>query len=85
MVYTIPLGVISWSCVSKDHLVKITKYHGHWNFLGVGLLEDLEMALNWAYKGSGLNIAQIDLAPKDEMKEMPKYAFPEFIRIIGDI
>ena len=49
-----------------DHVVKITKYHGHWNSLGLGLFEDLEMALNWAYTGSGLNIAQIDLAPKDE-------------------
>ena len=24
------------------------------------------------------------LAPKDEMQEMPKYAYPEFIRIFGD-
>ena len=67
MVYTIPLGVISWFCVSLGHVVNITKYQGHWSFLGVGLLENLEMALNWAYKGSGLNIAQIDLVPKDEM------------------
>ena len=77
------LGVISWHCVSLGHVVKITKYQGHWSFLGVGLFEEPKMALIWAYKGSGLNIAQIDLAPKDEMKEMPKYAFPEFIGIIG--
>ena len=38
------LGVVPWICVSKDHVVKITKYHGHRNFLGVGLLEDLERA-----------------------------------------
>ena len=83
MVSTFPLGVISWFCVSKDHVVKITKYHGHWNFLGVGLFEDLEMVVIWAYKGSGVNIAQMGLVPKDEMQEMPKYAYPEFIRIIG--
>ena len=53
--------------MSKDHLVKITKYHGHWKFLGVGLFEDLEMASIWAYKGSGLKVAQMVLAPKDEM------------------
>ena len=75
-------GVISWHCVSLDHVVKITKSQGHRNFLGVGLFEDLEMALIWAYKGSGLNIAQMGLAQKDEMQEMPKYAYPEFIRII---
>ena len=68
-----------------DHVVKITKYQGHWSFLAVGLLEDLEMALIWAYKGSGLNIAQMGFAPKDEMQEMPKYAYPEFIRIIGGV
>ena len=54
-------------------MVKITKYHGHWNFLGLGLFEKLEMALIWAYKGGGLNIAQMGLSPKDEMQEMPKY------------
>ena len=61
------LGVISWICVSKDHLVKITKYRGHWKFQGVGLFEDLEMVVIWAYKGSGVNIAQMGLVPKDEM------------------
>ena len=65
------------------HVVNITKYQGHWSFLGVGLFEEPKMALIWAYKGSGLNVAQIGLSPKDEMEEMPKYAFPEFIRIIG--
>ena len=64
------LGVISWICVSKDHVVNITKYHGHWNFLGLGLFEKLEMALIWAYKGSGLNIAQMGLPPKDEVQGM---------------
>ena len=64
-------------------MVKITKYHDHRIFLGLGLLEELKMALIWAYKGSGLNIAQMGLSPKDEMEEMPKYAYPEFIRIIG--
>ena len=54
-----------WLGVSRDHVVKITKYHGHRNFLGISLLEDLEMALIWAYKGSGLNIAQMGLPPKD--------------------
>jgi len=77
------LGVISWICVSKDQLVNMFKYHGNWNFLGLGLFEKLELASIWAYKGSGLNIAQMGLSPKDEMEEMPKYAFPEFIRIIG--
>ena len=42
------------------------------------------MALIWAYKGGGLNIAQMGLAPKDEMQEMPKYSSPEFIRNFGD-
>ena len=65
-------------------MVNITKSQGHWNFLGVGLLEELKMALIWAYKGSGLNIAQMDLSPKDEMQEMPKYSSPEFIRNFGD-
>ena len=60
---TIPLGVASWFCVSKDHVVKITKSQGHWYFLGLGLFEKLELALIWAYKGSGLNIAQMGLAP----------------------
>ena len=69
--------------MSKDHVVNMFKYHGHRNFLGVGLLEELKMASIWAYKGSGLNIAQMGLPPKDEMQDMPKYAFPEFIRIIG--
>ena len=64
-------------------MVKITKYHGHRIFLGLGLLEELKMALIWAYKGSGLNIAQMGLPPKDEMQEMPKHSSPEFIRIIG--
>ena len=64
-------------------MVNMLKYHGHWNFLGVGLLEELKMASIWAYKGSGLNVAQIGLSPNDEMQEMPKYAYPEFIRIIG--
>ena len=64
-------------------MVKITKYHGHRIFLGLGLLEELKIALIWAYKGSGLNIAQMGLPPKDEMQEMPKYSSPEFIRIIG--
>ena len=64
-------------------MVKITKYQGHWIFLGVGFLEELKMASIWAYKGSGLNIAQMGLSPKDEMQEMPKYSSPEFIRIIG--
>ena len=73
-----------WLGVSRDHVVKITKYHGHRNFLGTSLLEDLEMALIWAYKGSGLMVAQMGLSSKDEMQEMPKYAYPEFIRIIGD-
>ena len=77
------LGVISWHCVSLGHVVKITKYQGHWSFLGVGLFEGLGMASIRAYKGSGLNIAQMGLSPKDEMEEMRKYAFPEFIRIIG--
>ena len=77
------LGVISWHCVSWGHVDKITKYQGHRNFLGVGLIEELEMASIWAYKGSGLKVAQMGLLPKDEMQEMPKYAFPEFIRIIG--
>ena len=77
------LGVISWHCVSLGHVVKITKYQGHRNFLGVGLLEELKMASIWTYKGSGLNIAQMGLSLKDEMEEMPKYASPEFIRIIG--
>ena len=69
--------------MSKHHVVKITKHHGHWNSLGLGLFEDLEMALNWAYKGSGVNIAQMDLSPKEEMQGIPKYSSPEFIRIIG--
>ena len=50
-----------------DHVVKITKYHGHWNFLRVGLFEEPKMALIWAYKGSGLNIARMDLPPKYEV------------------
>ena len=54
--------------MSKDQLVNMFKYHGHWNFLGVGLLEELKMASIWAYKGSGLNIAQMGLSPKDEME-----------------
>ena len=65
-------------------MVKITKYHGHRDFLGTSLLEDLEMASFWAYKGSGLNIAQMGLSPKDEIQEMPKYSSPEFIRNFGD-
>ena len=69
--------------MSLGHVVKITKYQGHWSFLGVGLFEDLEMASIRACKGSGLNIAQMGLSPKDEMQEMPKCASPEFIRIIG--
>ena len=77
------LGVVSWFGVSKDHVVKITKYHGHGIFLGLGLLEELKMALIWNYKGRGLNIAQMGLPPKDEMQGMPKYSSPEFIRIIG--
>ena len=80
---TIPLGVAFWLGVSRDHVVQITKYHGLRIFLGLGLLEEPKMALIWAYKGSGLNIAQMGLLPKDEMQEISKYAFPEFIRIIG--
>ena len=64
-------------------MVKITKYQGHWIFLGVGFLEELKMPSIWAYKRCGLNIAQMGLPPKDEMQEMPKYSSPEFIRIIG--
>ena len=60
-VSTITLGVAFWLGVSRDHVVKITKYHGHRIFLGLGLLEELKMALIWAYKGSGLNIAQMGL------------------------
>ena len=78
------LGVISSICVSKDHVVNMFKYHGHRNFLGLGLFEELKMASFWAYKGSGLNIAQMGLSPKDEMQEMPKYSSPEFIRNFGD-
>ena len=74
--------VAFWLGVSRDHVVKITKYHGHRIFLGQGLLEEPKMALIWAYKGSGLNIAQMGLLLKYEMQEMPKYAYPEFIRII---
>ena len=65
-------------------MVKITKYHGHRIFLGLGLLEELKMALIWAYKGSGLNVAQMGLSSKDEMQVMPNHSYPEFIRIIGD-
>ena len=61
------LGVVSWFGVSKDHVVKITKYQGHRNFLGLGFLEDLEMASIWAYKGGGLKLAQMGLLPKDEV------------------
>ena len=68
--------------MSKDHVVKITKSQGHWIFLGLGLFEKLEMALIWAYKGSGLNVAQMDLFPKDEMQEMPKYSSPEFSELL---
>ena len=77
------LGVVSWLCVSIYHVVKMSKYHGHWIFLGVGLLEELKMALFWAYKGSGLNLAQMGLLPKYEMQGIPKYSYHEFIRIIG--
>ena len=42
---TIHLGVIFWICVSMDHVVKMTKSHGHRICLGIGLLEDLKMGL----------------------------------------
>ena len=76
-------GVISWHGVFLGYVINITKYQGHWNFLGVCLFEEPKMVLNWAYKGSDLNIAQMGFAPKDEMQEMPKYSYHEFIRIIG--
>ena len=72
-----------WLGMPRDHVVNMFKYHGHWSFLGLGFIEELKMASIWAYKGIGLNIAQMGLSPKDEMQEMPKYSSPEFIRIIG--
>ena len=42
------------------------KYHGHMTYLAMGCFGGRQMALFLAYKGSGENIAQMDLAPKDE-------------------
>ena len=39
-----PHGVPSWLGVSRDHLVHVTKSHGHRTCLGLGLLEELKMA-----------------------------------------
>ena len=39
-----PHGLPSWLGVSRDHLVHVTKSHGHRTWLGLGLLEDLKTA-----------------------------------------
>ena len=56
--------------MSMDHVVKVTKSHGHRICLGIGLLEDFKKALKWPYKGSRSKVAQMGLALKDEVEGM---------------
>ena len=64
---TFQLGLIFWLWVSIIWVVMFTRYHGQMNCVAMGLFEDLNMASILDYKGTGMNIAQMDLAPKDEM------------------
>ena len=70
--------------VSNICVITSAKYHGYMNYLAMGCFGGRQMALFLAYKGSGENIAQMGLAPKDEVQVMQKYSSPEFIRIYGD-
>ena len=56
--------------MSMDHVVKVTKSHGHRIFLGIGLLEDLKKASLQTHRGTMSKVAQMDLAPKDEVQGM---------------
>ena len=56
--------------MSIEHVIKFTKFHGHWRCLAIGLLGDPKMAPFGAYKGSGLSFAQMAFASKGEMCTM---------------
>ena len=61
------MGPISWMCVSIENVIISAKFYDHMNYVAMGSFGRRRIGRNLAYKGSGGNIAQMDLNSKDEM------------------